>query len=1313
MGHSLVIAGILFVLTLSMPMSGAATTLYVKPTQDTRCPGNPCLTLSEYAQNARHYFTSNSTFDFLPGNHSLNTDITIVNVSGISLLGERNDTQQISTWITCTEPAFFNVTLVQGFKIAALSFRSCGRGTMNLRAVYLNNVHRFAIEQSSFEQSIGSSLLISSGSGTMYNVSFIGCTSQYGGAVLAFTSSLIFSGVTSFSGNRAEYRGGAIYAEASLIEFQDSATFKDNLASALGGAIAVLNTTVHFNGRTTFESNAAFLGGAITAFHSSHISSTDNITFIGNSAGAGGALHSTLTSTIQLTGSSAFIGNTAVGEGSMIVAQDSHVLLNGTNIFNDNHITQGNGGIYANGSNLQFDGHTVFSGNSARGFAGAMFVYFTNVTMSGTALFTENSAGIYGGALSVTFGSFKCSGSVQFDRNFAPQLGGAIGVSSEGYLSFTGTTVFTNNYCTSPLGPGAISAYVSYITFNGATIFDSTQRGAVYAFFSTVSFIGHSNFTANSGNTGSAIYSVGSDISFTGEGVFLNNTCTGTGGAVYTAGGSTLRFNGSFHFYKNQASQGGAISTEHASLLGLVSPAKLRFTENKAAYGGALFVLDRLTLNYCTQVNLLQRTFCFFEVFGTHYANASSTTDVHLTFVNNTAEVAGSALYGGLLQQCFIVFANVPSGSAQTQSANAYFHEISDITSHGNTSVISSDPVNICFCQNYTYDCAHSLPPFHRSPGQSFHFSAVAVDQSTNPVPASIRATLSVGSTGELGTGERTQVIHPFCSRLQYRVFSSVSSETLTLAAQGECNELGTALRSVSVVLTSCPTGFELIGDHCLCEERLRQLSTTCDVDTSSIERVNNFWVNASYSNNGSYQGLIIHPHCPFDYCHADPVNFTLDNPNAQCAFNRSGFLCGGCDSGFSLTLGGSQCARCSNSYLALLAAFVALGFALILVVSLCRLTVGAGTINGLIFYANIVQINKTIFFPAGDSNVLTVFIAWVNLDFGIKTCFFDGLNSYARTWLQFAFPFYVWLLVALLIFVSKYSVRITQFLGSNLVEVLATVFLLSYAKLLRTIISALYATFLVYPDGSEQAVWLIDGNVKYLHGQHIPLFVFALIVLFFFFLPYTLFLLLGQWLRNMSGLKNNLSVKYFLETYYGLCKPYHQYWTGFFLLIRCTLFLIFAFNFQGAASLNLLVIACSMLAVLFLTRLTKGIYKLWTLDLLEASYFLNLGILAAGTYHIDLAGGNQAVLAYISVGIAFATFVATATVQAYKQFKITRLGRKIPDIATLFHRRAEHDVVEGVNEEEVPVHDAGDIAINAPVVTEYNIPLRESLLET
>ena len=53
---------------------------------------------------------------------------------------------------------------------------------------------------------------------------------------------------------------------------------------------------------------------------------------------------------------------------------------------------------------------------------------------------------------------------------------------------------------------------------------------------------------------------------------------------------------------------------------------------------------------------------------------------------------------------------------------------------------------------------------------------------------------------------------------------------------------------------------------------------------------------------------------------------------------------------------------------------------------------------------------------------LFSVFIAWLNLDFGIETCLYYGLDAYSKTWLQFVFPVYIWVIVGLIIFVSHYS---------------------------------------------------------------------------------------------------------------------------------------------------------------------------------------------------------------------------------------------------------------------------------------------------
>lgn len=1305
--------------------SCVAKVYYVKPKPDTKCPeGEICHTLSEYAQNSSQYFASNATFDFLPGTHALNQSIFIFNISNISFTSNLGNTSQIASWISCTNPALFNFTQVQEIQIENLGFTSCGADTINPRVVFFSYVGKFLVLNSSFVRNKGSAFFISQSSGVVENANFTGNSVQlYGGGAYISNSTVVFQGDILFSGNRAGGHGGAISSLLSNITFLDGVTFYNNSATdpsgSSGGGVALLMTsTLWFRGITIFHSNAAYRGGGIFSYSGSSIHSYGSITFLNNFAGHGGGFVSQDGSVDLLSPS--FSENIATVRAPIFLALNSIVLIDGMNGFTYNQ-NLGFGGIDAEESHVQISGYSIFSHNSASQFGAAIFAFNqSTVILNGTTTFIENKAEEIGGALSVFLSSIQFYGSVEFDSNYARQ-DGAITVTLGGEVSFTGTTVFKNNYVTTITG-GAIGMFLGHLTFNGNTIFDSNHAseggGAIGVAFSTITINGNCTFTGNSAPlTGGAIYSHHSDITFTGTGEFSNNTCY-NGAAISTVGGSTLNFRGSFHFHDNRAAgAGGAIATEQESFIGLMSPLELIFTNNKAMLGGAIFVLDRLTLNFCTKHAILQLGYCFFEVYSSYNGSydLQPLYDVHLTFVNNTAE-NGSVLYGGLLQQCIIVFPNGLSDQG-TESTIEYFHRISTITTHGNiTSVISSDPVQICFCKDDTFYC-DVVPTFSRSPGQSFNVSVVALDQSTIPIFATIRTTFLVNSTAQLGDGEQTQYVNPSCTSLQFSVFSSSKNETLQLSAESPCNKLGTAITTVSLHLLRCPDGFELFESHCVCEEDLQRFATTCDVETDSIERMEDFWVNASYNSNGTYEGLIIGSHCPLDYCKSNPVNFTLSDPDAQCAFNHSGILCGNCDPGLSLTLGRSRCAHCSNDFLALLILFAFMGFALVIVISVCKLTVGEGTVNGLIFYANVVAINKTIFFPAGDTNVLTVFIAWVNLDFGIEVCFYDGMDVYTSTWLQFVFPFYVWLLVGVMIFFGKYryTAWTTKLLGSNPVALLATLFLLSYVKLLRTITAALYYTVLEYPDGSKEAMWLYNGNIRYLHGRHIPLFIFALLVLFLLFIPYTLFLLVGQWLRAKAEYRvlswiDNLRVKILLDAYYGPYKVEHFYWTGLLLLLRCVLFLVFAFNIFNNLSLNLLVLASSVLGLTALPRLTKGVYRdvKWSLEALESFFLINLGLLAVGTYHINEAGGNQAALTYLSVGVSFVTFLGIALVQALSHFEKAHLAWAwFCGVLDAYLHRQRPEVALGVPD--ARVNEGGEAGENNPFLPPDH--LREPLL--
>ena len=314
---------------------------------------------------------------------------------------------------------------------------------------------------------------------------------------------------------------------------------------------------------------------------------------------------------------------------------------------------------------------------------------------------------------------------------------------------------------------------------------------------------------------------------------------------------------------------------------------------------------------------------------------------------------------------------------------------------------------------------------------------------------------------------------------------------------------------------------------------------------------------------------------------------------DAQCAFNRSSRLCGSCQPGLSLSLGSSRCLPCPSHWPALFIAFtiaaILVGITLVALLLTLNLTVAVGTLNGMIFYANIVHANKSILLPFQESSLVTVFISMLNLELGIDTYFFPGMDTYIKTWLTLAFPAFVFLLVGLVIIISSHSIRFSKLIGNkDPVATLATLILLSYAKILEICFESLSVGILRYPDGSSEMVWLPDATIQYLHGKHIPLFIAAVVILLVG-LIYTLLLFSWQWyfyLPQWKIIKVCLSeqrLKLFIETYHAPCTLKHRYWTGLLLITHAILYIVATANVSNDPQISLSAIVFTMIFVLFL----------------------------------------------------------------------------------------------------------------------------------
>ena len=748
---------------------------------------------------------------------------------------------------------------------------------------------------------------------------------------------------------------------------------------------------------------------------------------------------------------------------------------------------------------------------------------------------------------------------------------------------------------------------------------------------------------------------------FEGTNLFSDNL--GTPVQVYLG---DLFVSGETTFKNNIGYRGGAIGLSSSHIF-LHNASTVTFESNYANdKGGAMYIN---TFRSHLRRNLGQ---CFYQMPDLSETMHVRDAKIQLIFINNSATNGGEDIYGaGLQSDCVIG----PAGQYGISVYKEIFNFVQ--TNKSQLSLIASDPTRVCLC-NETGEPQCAIESYIFStvqvfPGEEFALSVVAVGS----VYASF---LPLNSTSpSLGTNQDSQsVIYSQCNTLTYTVFSKPSTEEVlvltsiqqTIQEYRDRNlvennihifesvnvipdELLNLPVYVNVTLQQCPLGFKLTEEppyKCTCHNKLTENGiNNCTIANHSgkVYRSGTVWVSASFRGNES-DDIVVDKNCPYGYCTQNNIPVDLQYPDIQCTFGHSGVLCGGCPDNYSLAIGSSACLYClNNNYLSLLIVFAFAGFALVLFIKVFDLTVSKGTINGLIFYANIVWANQAIVFPQ-ESNpglaFLRVFIAWLNLDWGIETCFSQGLNGYGKVWLQFVFPIYIWLLAGLIILLCRYSTTATKLFGNNSVAVLATLFLISYAKLLRTIITALGYSVLQYSEGSR-TVWSFDGNVDYFSPAHSILFVASLITLVFLWFPYTLFFLLVQFLRKVDHyrvLRWTVKYKPFFDTYTGPLKNKHHYWVGLLLLVRVILLIIVAVTATIAPSFNLVAITLSSAVLLF----HPYVYKKWYLTFLENSFFLNLAITSVGILYVDEVNKSQVV--YPSVGIAFLQFIVIVGSHVY-----------------------------------------------------------------
>ena len=184
------------------------------------CPHNSThnATLSEYAQEAKMYFTSNTTMVFLPGDHVLDRIITVTNVTRLTMHGE-SSSGNIATVVRNVSVgfSFTNMVDVTIYSLAFTSYNrsmSYGRHPASNTALRLQSSQYAKLVHCFFHDNLGNGLTVYNTSITLVENEFThnqcGCDlrrCKLGCGITAHNSTL----VNKFKIDNGNSHGGALY----------------------------------------------------------------------------------------------------------------------------------------------------------------------------------------------------------------------------------------------------------------------------------------------------------------------------------------------------------------------------------------------------------------------------------------------------------------------------------------------------------------------------------------------------------------------------------------------------------------------------------------------------------------------------------------------------------------------------------------------------------------------------------------------------------------------------------------------------------------------------------------------------------------------------------------------------------------------------------------------------------------------------------------------------------------------------------------------------------------------------------------------
>ena len=463
------------------------------------------------------------------------------------------------------------------------------------------------------------------------------------------------------------------------------------------------------------------------------------------------------------------------------------------------------------------------------------------------------------------------------------------------------------------------------------------------------------------------------------------------------------------------------------------------------------------------------------------------------------------------------------------------------------------------------------------------------------------------------------------------------------------------------VKLLPCPLGFAFQHEVCDCDPLLNLYTEKCVIVDQTVKRLPRHWITADASNNSTK--YLVSAKCPIQYCSHNLI-INMQQPDTQCQQYRTGLLCSHCTDGYSIIFGSSKCKKCTNTHLAFILFILLTGILLTVFLFICNLTVTTGTVNGIILYVNMVEMNSHLFNL--QERLVEPFLSYLtitNLGLCFEMCFFNGMDIYMKKWLQLAYSTYLVLIAIIFIIASRYSNKLYRLTHNSSLPVLATLFMLTYTNILQIISSVfLYTLVTSLPGNDTRIVWSLDPDVPLL-GWKFLLLIITCVVVFMLLLLLNIILLFTKSLMRFKIIHR---FKPLIDAFQGPFNHHCYYWVGLQLLLRNMMFLLSALNLVDNLSIS---IGCIIIMTLTIIQGYIQPYKKKIINFQEMLLLYNYTILCISLVFSESEFQNVIML-NVLVGLSLLHFI---TIIIYHMFTFT-VHQKLHRIRWCSKRNVRND---------------------------------------